>query len=244
MKFKTKLAQALMLLTASVALAACAPMAAVTDDAGTEAQYADEAVPAPADALPLPTTPSTTKLEAEAVLKGYQHLDPSHVVPTTLLEKAVVYFDANKSRFSNQNYIAICDFKKSSATKRFFIINMKTGAVKTYYVAHGSGSDTNHDGFAEKFSNVSGSNMSSLGFYRTAETYSGKHGYSLRLDGLSTTNSKVRSRAIVIHGADYVSNAARIQGRTNGCFGFAMSQRTEIIDMIKTGALLYAAQSN
>ena len=90
---------------------------------------------------------------------------------------------------------------------------------------------------------LAGSNASSLGYYMTAETYTGSHGYSLRLDGLSSTNSKVRSRAIVVHGADYVEEAAVIQGRSWGCPAVAMANRTTVINMIKGGSIIYAGLS-
>ncbi|HWU45027.1 MAG TPA: murein L,D-transpeptidase catalytic domain family protein, partial [Bdellovibrio sp.] len=71
--------------------------------------------------------------------------------------------------------------------------------------------------------------------------YDGSHGYSLSLDGLSSTNSNVRSRAIVVHGADYVSEADVIQGRSWGCPAVAMENRTKLIDMIKNGSIIYAS---
>jgi hypothetical protein len=164
-------------------------------------------------------------------------------VPTDLLKKAVLYFDANQSKFPNKNYISVIDFKKSSKLKRFFIIDLKTGKVLAVHTAHGKGSDANHDGLAEKFSNVSGSNASSLGVYKTAETYNGSHGRSLRLDGLSSTNSNARARAIVIHGASYVSESNVIQGRSWGCPALAESLKDKVIDMVKGGSMIYAGLS-
>src|SRR5690606_28831407 len=104
-----------------------------------------------------------------------------------------------------------------SNKKRLHVINMSTGAGWSLHVAHGKGSDKNHDAYAERFSNTSGSNASSLGAYLTAETYSGSNGYSLRLDGLSTTNSNARRRAVVVHGASYVKDSNVKQGRSWGC---------------------------
>jgi hypothetical protein len=184
-----------------------------------------------------------TASEKTQVLSNYSHLDPNHIVPTALLEKAVVYFEANKSRFANQNYLSVIDFSKKSTKARFFVVNLKTGAVWSLHTAHGKGSDSNNDGVAESFGNVSGSGKSSLGFYRTAETYQGKHGYSLRLDGLSSTNSKVRARAIVVHEAAYVSEAAKIQGRSLGCPAVTHSNRDKLINQIKNGSLIYAGLS-
>jgi hypothetical protein len=82
--------------------------------------------------------------------------------------------------------------------------------------------------------------MSSLGFYLTAETYNGEHGYSLRLDGLSSTNSNARERAIVIHAADYVAPGEKI-GRSWGCPAVEPRYHQQIIDELKEGALIYAS---
>jgi hypothetical protein len=179
----------------------------------------------------------------ESILSKYNYLDPNREVPTDLLEKAVAYYDANLAKIANKNYLSVIDFSKKSSLKRFFIIDMKTGAVWAIHTAHGKGSDTNADGYAEKFSNTSGSNMSSLGFYRAAEAYSGTHGLSMRLDGLSTTNSKARARAIVVHAADYVSEKNVIQGRSWGCPAVAPENRDKVIAMLKNGSIIYAGLS-
>ncbi len=246
---KTKLAiRILASLILATSAAACAPMQANPgEEIGTEAENMDPVTPAPADlAEPFDERSMSVSQEAQ-VLDAYSHLDPDRVVPTDLLKKAVTYFAANKSRFANQTYMAVCDFTKHSKLKRFYIINLKTGAVTTYAVAHGKGSDSNNDGIATTFSNVSGSGASSLGYYRTDTTYSGKHGLSLRIDGLSTTNSKARSRAVVIHGASY-SEPSYIKsngraGRSLGCFAVADSLKTEVVTRLKGGALLFAGQS-
>ncbi len=178
--------------------------------------------------------------DRDVILKNYDHIDPEHVVPYKALEDALIYFHQNKSKFSNSEYISIINFAQSSKTKRFYIINMKTGKVWAIRTAHGKGSDANHDGYAEKFSNVSGSNASSLGVYRTAETYYGKHGLSLKLDGLSSTNSNARRRAVVIHGASYVQEANVIQGRSWGCPAVSMNNRDTVIQLLKGGSLIFA----
>lgn len=245
MKLSPRLTYATVLMASSIALAACAPNSSFpVDEANQENESPIEAALAPSDSLPLPSAPKVDGAQASAIFAEYQHLDPNHVVPTKLLAKAVVYFDQNKKSFANKSYIVVCDFSSNSKNKRFFVINLASGSVVAYAVAHGSGSDPDNDGFATKFSNADGSNASSVGFFRTAETYDGKHGLSLRLDGLSKTNSNVRSRAVVVHGADY-SEAAWIQtrghaGRSWGCFAVAMSLKTEVINKIKGGALIYA----
>jgi hypothetical protein len=186
------------------------------------------------------TSPDQEISEPELLPESYSHLDPDKIIDPALLAKTMAFYDSNKSRFTNNRHAAIIDFRKSSKLKRFFIINLNTGAVWALHTAHGKGSDSNHDGYAEKFSNKSGSNASSVGPYKAAETYSGKHGYSLRLDGLSTTNSNARSRAVVIHGANYVQDRSVIQGRSWGCPAISMQNRTRVIDLLKGGTLLYA----
>ncbi|WP_155722529.1 murein L,D-transpeptidase catalytic domain family protein [Bdellovibrio bacteriovorus] len=191
---------------------------------------------------PTPTEPVTppTLSEREQILKNYDYVDPNHIVPTEHLEEALIYFHKNKSSFKNQTVISVLDFSQKSTQKRWYFINMSTGSVWNIHVSHGKGSDSNHDGYAEKFSNVSGSNASSLGFYKTAETYQGSNGYSLRLDGLSSTNSNARSRAIVVHGASYVQDSSVIQGRSWGCPAVSSTNRDKVINMIKGGSLIYA----
>lgn len=196
-----------------------------------------------ATGLPSEDSITASASEKESILSKYQYLDPKHEVPTDLLEKAVTYYDTNLTKIANKNYLSVIDFAKKSSLKRFFIIDMKTGAVWAIHTAHGKGSDTNGDGFAEKFSNTANSNMSSLGFYRAAETYSGKHGLSMRLDGLSSTNSNARSRAIVVHAADYVSEKNVIQGRSWGCPAVASENRDSVIAKLKGGSIIYAGLS-
>jgi hypothetical protein len=192
------------------------------------------------DLTPMPGS-STEPLEGkDAILANYDYVDPNHIVPTKALEQAILYFDENKASLKNTKVLSIIDFSQSSTQKRWYFIDMETGAVWNIHVAHGKGSDSDHDGFAEKFSNVNNSNATSLGFYKTAETYQGSHGYSLRLDGLSSTNSNARSRSIVVHGASYVEDKERIQGRSWGCPAVSMANYTKVINLIKGGSLILA----
>ena len=136
--------------------------------------------------------------------------------------------------------MTVIDFAKRSSQNRFFVITIKTGSVWAIRTAHGKGSDAEHDGYAEKFSNVPNSNASSLGAYIAAETYYGSHDLSLRLDGKSSTNSKARERAIVIHGASYVQEANVIQGRSWGCPAVSMPNRDKVVNTLKGGSLVFA----
>lgn len=186
-----------------------------------------------------PTTPPPVS-EREAILKLYDYVDPNKEIPTDALETVVLYFHNNKASIKNQNFLSVIDFRKKSTLKRFFIIDMKTGSVKSMRTAHGKGSDADHDGYAESFSNKSGSNASSVGFYKAAEPYNGKYGLSLRLDGLSSTNSNARARAVVIHAADYVKEQAVIQGRSWGCPAVAKENRDYVVNSLKNGSIIYA----
>lgn len=188
-------------------------------------------------------TSVATPANQAVILAQHSNLDPDHLVPRNLLATALQYFDDHSSSIQNKNYLSVIDFSLPSTKRRFFIINMSTGAVFATTVAHGKNSDKNNDGFADAFSNTVNSDMSSLGVYMTAETYSGKHGLSLRLDGKSSTNSNVRERAIVVHGADYVQDKEVKQGRSWGCPAVPMPYRDKVIAMIKGGSVIYAGQS-
>jgi hypothetical protein len=215
---------------------------------GTEVEGEDvpipELTPQEKAELALFREPELSARDKASILSKYGNLDPHHQVPTGLLTKAVLYYDANLSRIPNRDYLSVVDFSKNSRQSRFFIINMQSGAVLDLHVAHGSGSDPDNDGLATKFSNVSGSLQSSLGYYRTAETYYGKHGLSLRLDGLSSTHSNVRSRAIVVHSAAYVHDSDVKQGRSSGCLAVSSAQKDRVVSALKNGSIIYAGLSN
>ncbi len=141
-----------------------------------------------------------------------------------------------------KDILTVIDFSLPSKEKRLWIINLETKEVLFHdYVAHGrnSGEDV-----AGVFSNKSGSYMSSIGFYVTGQTYQGKHGLSLLLEGMDKDfNSNARNRSIVVHGADYV-NAGFIKkygrlGRSLGCPSIPMEIHKDIINTIKDGSTLF-----
>jgi hypothetical protein len=184
-----------------------------------------------------------TRALTRSILKKYQHLDPKREVPTALLEKAVTYYDQNLSKFPNQAYITIIDYKKRSNLQRFFVINMASGAVEKFRTTHGLYSDEDDNGYAESYGNVIGSGKSSLGFVRTAEIYWGKFDRSVRLDGLSTTNSNLRERAVVLHGWDDAHEANIKQGLSWGCPALDWSVKDGVIDKVANGSLMMMAVS-
>jgi hypothetical protein len=234
--------RSVVVLFAFFSLAACAPAAPTAPNPDTESP---EVIQSHADAIHSLgfVKPTLTQDELENLKRTYAYVDTRDVVPSKLKTAALAYYQANASRITNKNYLSVVDFSANSRYTRLFIINMNSGAVTQLHVAHGKGSDTNNDGFATLFSNVSGSNKSSLGFFLTAESYNGKHGLSLRIDGLSNTNSNVRARAIVIHGATYVYNNDTQAGRSDGCFAVSMTEHTAVVNELKNGSLLYAGLS-
>jgi hypothetical protein len=144
-------------------------------------------------------------------------------------------------KIQNTDYLTVIDMSRSANDHRFFVINLSERKVEhKSVVAHGRNSGGE---FARHFSNKEGSFKTSLGFYRTAETYHGKHGLSLRLDGLDESNSNARDRAIVIHAADYVSQNfiekfGRL-GRSLGCPSLPKDGYDQIVETIKEGTLLF-----
>lgn len=188
--------------------------------------------------------PALSTAERQAVLERYSNVDPSAEVPRGLLEDALIYYDVNSELLDNPRYITVIDFSQHSSKRRLYVVDMEEGSVERHVVAHGSGSDSDNDGVPTSFSNVFNSHESSLGFYLTAETYSGKWGLSLRLDGLSETNSNVRPRAIVMHGASYVVDGKSKQGRSWGCPAVPLSERTKLIGKLKDGSLMYAERAD
>jgi len=141
-----------------------------------------------------------------------------------------------------KDYLTVIDFSLSSTAKRLWIIDMETQTVIfNTLVAHGKNSG---DDFANSFSNANSSNKSSLGFYATGEIYNGKHGQSLRLDGLEAgINNNARSRGVVMHAADYVSETFAQQhhrlGRSQGCPALPVGLTKEIVNLLQGKSCLF-----
>jgi hypothetical protein len=139
--------------------------------------------------------------------------------------------------------LTIIDFSQPSTSKRLWVYDLRSRRLLfEEAVAHGRKSGHNR---TTTFSNEPGSFQSSLGLFRTAESYTGKHGYSLRLDGLEPgVNDRARERAIVVHGAEYVNlGVARQQGRLGrslGCPAVRPEVSRPLINAIKDGGLLFA----
>jgi hypothetical protein len=156
-------------------------------------------------------------------LLGYFHLQQSH----NLSEKGI---------------LTLIDFRKSANSKRLWVIDITK--KKLLYHTHTAHGRNTGDVFATKFSNTHNSNQSSLGFYITGNTYRGKHGISLKLLGVeSGINDQAEARAIVMHGADYVSDEhikkfGRL-GRSFGCPAVPMELHKQIITALAGGTCLF-----
>jgi hypothetical protein len=177
--------------------------------------------------------PDINQLWIDCQLKG--------VLPYNIFNTAILGYRLTDN-IKKKSIITIIDFSRPSTEERFLVIDLVNRRILyKCFVAHGKNSGEN---FAKSFSNQSESLMSSLGFYLTGETYSGKNGYSLRLDGLENgINDHARVREIVIHGASYVSGEfikkyGRL-GRSWGCPALPLELTKEIIDLISGGSCLF-----
>jgi hypothetical protein len=138
----------------------------------------------------------------------------------------------------------IADFARPSSLPRFHFANLENGTVRSFLVAHGKGSDPEHSGWLQSFSNMPGSEATSRGGYLTCEWYNGKYGTSIRLVGLDNDNSLALDRAIVVHPAWYVDPAMISKwgkiGRSEGCFAMSPADFNEALWHLSGGRLLYA----
>jgi hypothetical protein len=139
--------------------------------------------------------------------------------------------------------LTVIDYSLPSRQRRLWVLDLARGVVLEHeLVAHGRGSG---DDLARVFSNRQGSFQSSLGTFVTGATYRGKHGLSLRLHGLdSDLNDQAEARAIVVHGADYVTEGviARLGrlGRSQGCPALSPAAAPRIIRLIREGTVIFA----
>lgn len=165
--------------------------------------------------------------------------DTDHKLNFDVFSKAILGFNNLKKAGKldvNAHLLTICDFSMSSNTKRLWVIDMDEKKVLfNSLVAHGKNTG---EEFAMNFSNTESSYQSSLGFYVTDATYEGGNGYSLKLLGMDKGyNDAALQRAVVMHGADYVSEEfaathKRI-GRSWGCPAIPRDLTKPIINTIK-----------
>lgn len=206
---------------------------------------------------PVNPTDVEPKKRGEVVLSPHMVLEEEAmaIYQDAQLEEAGLAFDVfekayigylnlqDKDRlFSESSVLSIADFNQSSKKKRLWIVDLKdTALILNTWVSHGRGSGGE---MATQFSNTNNSHQSSLGFYLTGEVYYGKHGRSLRLDGMDAGfNDNARQRAIVLHGASYVSQSTirslNRLGLSHGCPAVPVELTDRIIDIIKNKSVLY-----
>ena len=227
----------LLTLSASALLAGCAGPATKPDVAST----ARPEVPAPTAtviaAAPAPTAPASGELERLARLAP--ELDPG-VLALALQARSCALRNGDADADAR---LAVIDYSKPSTQKRLWVFDVAGDRLLfNEHVSHGQGSGEN---VATRFSNVEGSYATSLGLYRTAETYIGSNGYSMRMDGLDPGfNDAARQRAIVMHGAwyanpDLIARQGRL-GRSQGCPALREGVARLVIDSMKQRQLLFA----
>jgi hypothetical protein len=192
-------------------------------------------VPGPQGLDPLPPapTPQPARPMAPSAPAG---IDPQ------LFARAKAALDQHQ--IYARDSIGIVDFSKPSADPRFHVVNLASGNVDSYRVAHGRGSDPAHSGWLQRFSNDFGSYATSNGTYVTTDYYDGKYGLSLRVRGLDWSNNNAEARAIVIHNAWYAEDDMiplhGQLGRSEGCFAMSRKNQYEVMRKLAGGRMIYA----
>lgn len=192
---------------------------------------------------PVPVTPPVAVASAPVTLGPV--LDPDYLIRRPLMHAALDALKRHGDRIERQDRLYIVDFQAHSSRPRLFRLDLATGKATAFRTAHGRGSDPAHTGFAQRFSNVPESNASSVGAYLTGgQAFGAKHGPNVLLDGLDPTNSEVRDRAIIVHGADYCEPAYLAAngklGRSFGCFAVSQADLTALRPDMDAGRLLFA----
>jgi hypothetical protein len=175
----------------------------------------------------------------------YQVLEPANIKPSYSIFCDGLTGYRNlilENKITNFRYITLIDFSLSSNTRRLWVIDLDSLRIVHHsLVSHGRNSGGE---YAVRFSNTPNSYMSSIGFYLTGDTYYGKHGHSLYLEGVEEgINDNAKKRAIVMHGADYatrsfISRYGRL-GRSFGCPALPPAKADQIIDTIKNRSCLF-----
>jgi hypothetical protein len=161
-----------------------------------------------------------------------------------LFQKAKAALDSHRYQARARDLMGIVDFSKASSEARFHLVDLMNGTVESHLVAHGRGSDPDHSGFVERFSNDFGSYATSNGAYTTGDYYDGKYGLSMKVQGLDWSNSNAEARAIVIHNAWYAEPEMIAQhgklGRSEGCFAFSRASQWDVMRRLAGGRMIYA----
>lgn len=150
----------------------------------------------------------------------------------------------DQHQIAPRDAIGIADFSRPSSEPRFHVVDLQNGTVQSHLVCHGRGSDPDHSGYLQRFSNDFGSYATSNGTYVTDDYYQGKYGLSLRVRGLDWSNNNAEPRAIVIHNAWYAEpemiQAHGQLGRSEGCFAMPKTSQYEVMRRLAGGRMIYA----
>lgn len=196
-----------------------------------------------AASTPATETVAKTAMDEKAVL--YENLELGALgLSREAFDYALTGFHKllDEGKIQKDNILSILDFSLPSGKKRLFVIDLASGELVFHtYAAHGKKSGTT---VATEFSNKMNSNKSSLGFYVTGDTYNGKHGTSLRLEGEEKgINDNALARGIVMHSASYVDESIIAQqgfiGRSQGCPALPGNIYKAVIEKIKNGSCLF-----
>ena len=165
-----------------------------------------------------------------------------------LANRALAALFRHHAAIWSRDVVAIADFGLASSAPRFFLVDTLRGTTVSLLVTHGSGSDPDHTGTLQSFSDAVGSAATSEGSYVTGERYEGVHGPSRRLVGLDPTNAHAEERAIVIHSAWYANPEVAAKqgklGRSDGCFVFGEQDIALVLAKLGRGRLLYAGRGD
>ncbi len=168
------------------------------------------------------------------------------MIDPRLVDRALAALFRHHRHIWSRDMIAIADFGLPSSVPRLFLVDILRGTATALLVAHGKGSDPDHEGRLQRFSDVVGSAATSEGAYLTGDAYEGIHGPSRRLIGLDPTNAHAEERAIVIHSAwyadpDMIAKQGKL-GRSDGCFAVGEADIATVLARLGKGRLLYAGR--
>lgn len=210
----------------------------LTGAIGLAASSSALATPAPAPSFVFRTPPRP----------GIDPLGPAPSAPAgidpAMFARAKEALERHSGLLRDRDWIGIADYSLRSDEPRFHLVHLPSGHVECVRVAHGRGSDRNHNGYLDQFSNRPGSLATSSGAYLTASRYHGKYGLSAKLHGLDWSNNNAFERAIVMHHAwyaepDMVEQHGKL-GRSEGCFAFSRRDHWNVMSRLGEGRLIYA----
>jgi len=182
---------------------------------------------------PLPTAPQRAVVRTPSAPAG---IDPQ------LFARAKAALDSHG--IYARDSIGIADFSQPSSEPRFHVVDLANGTVESHMVCHGRGSDPDHSGYVERFSNDFGSYATSNGTYVTTDYYEGKYGLSLKVRGLDWSNNNAEPRAIVIHNAwyaepDMIPLHGKL-GRSEGCFAMSRKSQYDVMRKLAGARMIFA----